>query len=792
MTRAAAVTDPLARRLASAPWRVVVRVRGAVQGVGFRPFVYRLAHELELAGWVVNDTRGVVIEVEGPAANLDTFLARVRLHAPSCSVIDTLSVSWLDSAGYVGFEIRRSANQGDRSVAVLPELATCEACLLEISNPRDRRYRYPFTNCTVCGPRFTIVQALPYDRPDTTMRGFSLCPSCRREYEDPRDRRFHAQPNACPKCGPRLASLRHEVGPVDRGADLWRRVAGEDAALRETVDALRRGEIVAVKGLGGFHLMVDAGNDAAIVRLRERKRRPAKPFAIMVRDLDEARTLCEVSPEAESALAAIEAPIVLLPRLPGPAAVAAATAPDVPTLGVMLPANPLHHLLVRDFGGPLVATSGNLSDEPICIDELEALERLDDIADSFLVHDRPIARHVDDSVAQIVAGAPRLLRRARGYAPLPIQVPRPLPVILALGGQLKNTVALSIGRQVFISQHIGDLGTPQAEVAFEQVVADFLRLYQVKPVVVAHDLHPDYRSTTWAQAPRDQGIAGLLASSKRAPVQHHHAHMAACLAENGVDEAALGVIWDGTGYGLDGSVWGGEFLLGDACAATRVAHLRPFALPGGEAAVTEPCRTALALLWDLYGDAALQRDDLAPLRHFGATERAVLAQMLRRGVRSPRTTSMGRLFDGVAALIGLHPRVSFEGQAAMALQFAADPSVVDAYPLPLADITGSPMLVDWRPLLEAIIEDLRVGRAVGIIAARFHNALVEALLQVAEVVGSPRVALSGGCFQNRLLTDRAVQRLRACGFEVLLHTRIPTNDGGLSLGQIAVAAARLD
>jgi hydrogenase maturation protein HypF len=878
----------------SSKQRLRVEIHGAVQGVGFRPFVYRLATDLALAGWVINDTRGVFIEVEGPQANLARFLERVPVEKPPRAIIYSLDSAWLDPVGYDGFEIRHSDEHGAKTVLVLPDIATCADCLAEVFDPDDRRYCYPFTNCTNCGPRFSIIQALPYDRPNTTMRRFIMCPDCQAEYENPLDRRFHAQPNACPVCGPRLALFarspmddeddkaprRRDEGRTRRSPEWgrtedergslaegrfplvvgpWPWVAEGDDALRRTADALRNGQIVAVKGLGGFHLMTDARDAATITRLRERKPRRDKPFALMARDLKQARTLCEISPQAEALLTSPEAPIVLLRRRPG-APVAEEVAPGNPTLGVMLPYTPLHHLLLRELDFPVVATSGNLTDEPICTDEREAIKRLGHIADLFLVHDRPIARHVDDSVTWVVQGEPRLLRRARGYAPLPILVSRPLPTILGVGAHLKNTVALSVDRQVFISQHIGDLETPEAMAAFERVIADFLRLYEATPVAIAHDMHPDYLSTRWAQEQRlDIGYwrfgnvqspisPGLPASPSwpgqgagnpqypissaesppaypparpgRArgqaisliPVQHHHAHLAACLAENGIEEPALGVTWDGTGYGTDGSVWGGEFLLGDAADFTRVAHLRPFRLPGGDVAIKEPRRVALALLWELYGEAVLDREDLAPVQAFRPTERRLLAQMLSRGLNAPLTTSAGRLFDAVAALVGLQQQVTFEGQAAMALEFTVDVGVEDAYPIVIKTTkprlggtkprTGgtkdeAPHRRDEGPTTEAGIDPPPFGGPAGSSLVldwqpMIHNALVDAILAVAQAVGEPRVALTGGCFQNRLLTERAARRLNDAGFQVLLQRQVPPNDGGISLGQVVVAAARLE
>jgi hydrogenase maturation protein HypF len=536
--------------------------------------------------------------------------------------------------------------------------------------------------------------------------------------------------------------------------------------------------------------MCDARSPDAVAALRRRKAREEKPLALMVRDVAMARALADVSPEAEALLAGPEAPIVLLPRRAG-ADVAAGVAPGRPELGLMLPATPLHHLLLRETGFPVVATSGNRSDEPIATDEIEALARLAGMADLFLVHERPIARHVDDSVARLVAGAPRLFRRARGWAPLPVAVRADLPVILGVGAHMKTAVALSIGRQVFVSQHIGDLETPEALEAFTRVIADFERLYGVSPAAVAHDLHPGYASTVFAKRfAAERGIPAVA-------VQHHHAHLASVLAENETDGAVLGVCWDGTGHGTDGTVWGGEFLLGDAADFARVAHVRPFRLPGGDAAVKEPRRTALALLLEAFGEGALIREDLESVRAFTRAERDVLARMLERGVNAPVTTSAGRLFDAAASLLGVAQRSSFEGQAAMALEAAAlegsasPESARTAYPFPLVAVAKAPAVLDWRPLVLSLVEERARGVPVPVLAARFHASLADGILAAALHVGSPRVALTGGCFQNKLLTELSVARLQAAGFEVLLHGAVPPNDGGIGLGQVCVAAARL-
>jgi hydrogenase maturation protein HypF len=769
--------------------RLKIAIQGAVQGVGFRPFVFRLAREETLAGWILNDTRGVRIEVEGESEALDRFATRVAREHPSAAVIESLVPEWDEPSGMTGFEIRTSDAGGRKTVQVLPDIATCPECRSEVGDPGDRRHGYPFTNCTRCGPRFSIVRSLPYDRPRTTMTGFAMCEACLGEYENPLDRRFHAQPNACPVCGPRL--------------ELWdgagNRSAGGREALDAACDAIRAGDVVAVKGLGGFHLAVDARSEAAVARLRAAKPRREKPFALMVRDLEQARELCELTAEDERALDSPESPILLLPRRER-APVADGVAPGNPRLGLMLPSTPLHHLLMERLAFPIVATSGNLSDEPICTDEREAVDRLRGVADRFLVHDRPIARHVDDSVAWTLEGETALLRRARGYAPRPVPVCPETPGVLAVGAHLKNAVGLGVGPRVFVSQHIGDMETPEALEAFERVVADFLRLYEVRPVCIAHDLHPDYATTRWAQR-ATAGDAGLprpvsvLAGLPLIAVQHHHAHLASCLAEHGRDGTALGIIWDGTGYGTDGTVWGGEFLVGDAAGFRRAAALSPFRLPGGEAAVREPRRSALALLWETLGGGGLEREALAPVSTFEPAERELLARMLERGVGSPRTTSMGRLFDGVAALCGLVQRTSFEGQAAMALEHVVDTTIRDAYPVELSsgpDGESAPeRVVDWRPVVLAVLDDLSRGMPVATIAARFHNAMLDALLAVAGEAGERLVVLSGGCFQNRLLIERGIERLRAARFDPLWQRRVPPNDGGIALGQVRVATARL-
>jgi hydrogenase maturation protein HypF len=746
-------------------------LRGAVQGVGFRPFVYRLATELRLPGWVTNSSQGVVIEVEGAKESLDAFLLRIERDRPPRASIHSLESSFLDPIGFTGFTIRESDGTGVTTAVALPDIATCPDCLREVFDPANRRQLYPFTNCTNCGPRFTIIEALPYDRPNTTMHGFRMCEGCRREYEDPLDRRFHAQPNACPLCGPQMALWDHS-GNV---------MATRHEAILQAAEVIRWGKILALKGLGGFHLLVDARNQEAVLRLRKRKHREEKPLALMVPSLKSAKVFCRVSELEERLLCSPESPIVLLGRRPDPVldAIAPAVAPRNPYLGVMLPYTPLHHILLQELSFPVVATSGNLSDEPICTDEREALTRLGGIADAFLVHDRPIIRHVDDSIVRILMGRELVLRRARGYAPLPIHLTESLPPILAVGAHLKNTIAASIGTEVFVSQHIGDLETTQAYEAFQRVIGSFERLYDFHSTAVAADAHPDYLSTQFAAR------SGLPVVH----VQHHYAHVLSCMAENRLEGSCLGVAWDGTGYGLDGTVWGGEFLRPTAEGFQRVAHLRTFGLPGGERAIKEPRRSALGLLYELFGDTLFAMDDLAPVRAFSPQERRTLQGMLAKRINSPRTSAAGRLFDAVAAILALHLEAQFEGQAAMELEWAlADVVTDESYPMNITG-DGSPLVIDWEPMVRQILADLRHDLPPGRIAAMFHNALVESIVAVARRIGDERVVLTGGCFQNRYLTERAVHRLRQEGFRPSWHQRIPPNDGGIALGQV-VAAAR--
>lgn len=763
--------------------RLQLRVVGLVQGVGFRPFVHRLAGELELAGWIRNDDDGVTIEVEGDAASLPRFVDRLSADRPPASLLYAVDRRFVPVEGASSFEILPSESRGEPRAWILPDLATCPDCRDDVLDPANRRHRYPFTNCTHCGPRFTIVEDLPYDRARTTMRAFPLCEACAAEYGDAEDRRFHAQPNACAACGPRLSF---------RAAGAAETEAEGDDALRAAAAVVRGGRILALKGLGGYHLVVDARSEAAVAELRRRKRRPFKPLAVMMPDEETLRRHVEVPPYAESLLASSQAPIVLLPRRAEAGAGAAAAAGDAiapsvapgsPSLGVFLPYTPLHLLLLAELGFPVVATSGNASDQPTIHREDVAARELAVVADAFLDHDRPIARQADDSVFQLLLRPrprPQALRRARGYAPLPVLAPRELPPIVALGGQKNAVFAISRGREVILSQHLGDLEEWDVRAAYRRTLDEFTRLFGVAPRIVAHDLHPDYFTTSLAEELAREG--GLRAVA----VQHHHAHLAACLLESGHSGRALGVTWDGTGFGTDHTVWGGEFLLGDARGYERVATFHPFRLPGGEAAVRETWRTALALLEEAYeGDAP---GGLPPAAAAGEAATETVRRMIARGVNAPVTTSVGRLCDGVAALLGISMENTHQAQSPQLLEAAAWRHGPDAAPLPLPLADGDPLRLDWRPAVRALVDGMRAGVPATRLAASFHHALVEGAIAVARRVGEPAVALTGGVFCNRYLGEALLTRLEAEGHTTLSHSLLPPTDGSLAAGQLWAAA----
>jgi hydrogenase maturation protein HypF len=750
-----------------------IKVQGIVQGVGFRPCVYGLARRFGLAGRVRNDTTGLVIDVEGDRTSLDTFLQALVTEAPPLAVIERVVTARKPIQHYTTFAIDRSVPQAEKEALIAPDVATCPACLGELTDPADRRYHYPFLNCTNCGPRFTIITDVPYDRERTTMRGFAMCPACQAEYADPGDRRFHAQPTACPVCGPRLW--------VSDGT-------GRELLLPEPLAfisaRLQRGDVVAIKGLGGYHLCCDALHEAAVRELRRRKQREAKPLAVMVPDLDTARRYSEVQPLEAAVLTSPRRPIVLL-RKRQDDALAEAVAPRQGYLGVMLPYTPLHHLLMRQVARPLVMTSGNRSEEPIAYADSDAVHRLAGIADAFLMHNRPIHTRCDDSVTRVVLGRELLLRRARGYAPRPIRLATPCAIpLLACGGQMKNTFCLARGEHAFLSHHIGDLDDSRTYGAFVEGIAHFQRLLGITPAAVAHDLHPGYLSSQFARS-----LPGL----PHIAVQHHHAHIASCMVENNCEAPVIGVAWDGTGYGTDGRLWGGEFLVATYAHCERLAHLEEVPLPGGEQAIRQPWRMAVAYLYRAYGEAMADLG-LAVTRRLDSQTWRIMHQMLAREINSPLTSSAGRLCDAIAALIGLRHEARYEAQAAMELEMIAGETPAPAYPFGIRR-TDRPMVVETQGIITGVVADLQTGQGASYIAAKFHSTLAEIILetcrQIRGMTGLARVALSGGVFQNMRLLTEAVSRLTQDGFAVYTHSQIPPNDGGIALGQIAVANAML-
>jgi hydrogenase maturation protein HypF len=751
-----------------------ISVRGIVQGVGFRPFVYGLAVEHNLKGWVYNTSEDVKIEVEGEAEAVEQFELELEAKAPPLAYIENVTIEHHPPLGYKNFEIRHSQAQEGKYQLISPDVATCQACLGELLNPEDRRYRYPFTNCTNCGPRFTIIEDMPYDRPQTTMRYFQMCPQCQAEYDNPLDRRFHAQPNACPKCGP-------QVKLIDNLGNL---VAGSNP-IAAASQLLKEGKIVAVKGLGGFLLACDATSDTAVKALRRRKKRSSKPFAIMVTDIDEAKRHCHVSPEEENLLTSPQSPIVLM-RWREDSSVSREVAPNLRFLGIMLPYTPLHHVLLRDTGLPLVMTSGNLSEEPIARDNDEALRRLSGIADYFLIHNRDIYSRYDDSVAIMERGSSQLIRRARSYAPYPIRLPFAAKQVLGCGAEEKNTFCLTRDNYAFLSQHIGDMENVETLEHFDNTISLYKRLFHVEPEIIAHDLHPDYLATKYA---RELGESGM----KIVPVQHHHAHIASCLADNGLESPVIGVAFDGTGMGADGSIWGGEFLVADYRNAHRAGHLEYLPLPGGATAIKRPYRTAVAYVLTLLGENALNHV-LPVMKEADDMEIEVIKRQIERKINSPLSSSMGRLFDAISALLGIRGKIDYEGQAAVELEMAAYEEDYDhaqeSYPYRIVEDQGI-RIVHLRDLLSAVMEDLHQGTSKGRISVKFHNTVARMINEmchlIADETGITRVALSGGVFQNRLLSRKTVSLLESSGFQVFTHRQVPCNDGGISLGQAVIA-----
>jgi hydrogenase maturation protein HypF len=744
-------------------------VRGVVQGVGFRPWVYRLARDAGLTGRVRNDAAGVTIEAFGGPPALAEFTARLRAPGPAAASIAEFEDQAIPFEALPGFAIEPSHGAGAARVSVPPDLATCSECLLELFDSGNRRYRYPFTNCTSCGPRFTIVRDTPYDRPATTMAVFRLCTACRDEYESPADRRFHAEPNACPACGPRLAAWSPEGEPLE-----W------SDPIRGAARALKAGLIVALKGVGGYHLACDATSSEAVARLRERKRREQRPFAVMVHDLDAARALAKLGEVEERLLSCRARPIVLVTRRPR-AELAPEVAPGLPLLGLLLPYSPLHDLLMGELDRPIVMTSGNLSDEPLVFEDAEAVTRLGAIADVMIVHNRPIANRCDDSVARVIAGRPTILRRARGFVPRPLRLARRLArPVLGCGGQLKNTFCLGIGDLAHLGPHVGDLENERACRDFERQVERMTRFLRATPEVVAHDLHPQYFTTTWAES---------FGAPQCVPVQHHHAHVASAMAEHGLSGPVLGVAYDGTGYGSDGSAWGGELLFAELARFERVATFRAIPLAGGDQAIREVWRIALALLEDAYnGDPPL--DALSLFKELPKARVAAIRRMLAGGVNAPLAHGVGRYFDGLGSLVLARPHAAHEAQVALEWNMAADPSELGCYAYEI-DSTGQPWQIDLRPTIRHAAEHAIAGRSAGEISARFHNTLVAATAEAIQLAvgrfGRLPVVLTGGCFQNPLLAEGVLGALPE--LDVRLHREVPAGDGGLSLGQVVVADA---
>ena len=765
--------------------RVQLEIQGLVQGVGFRPFVYRIARELGLSGKVSNTSLGVELEAEGTPAAVEALLHALRHQLPPLARVDLLRVRELDPTGDTDFTIVQSRSRAGGAALISPDVATCSACMGEVQDPQDRRHRYPFTNCTDCGPRFTIVTSVPYDRPLTTMRDFPLCPDCQAEYEDPLDRRFHAEPNACPVCGPRVSLLAPDGSVLDT-----------PDPIAEAQRRLRDGQVVAVKGLGGYHLAVRADNDAAVAMLRQRKNRPDKPLAVMARDLATARRFCVISPSEARELESARRPILLLQRrIDGVENLAEGLAPGHHCLGVMLPTTPLHHMLVEPEDlGVLVMTSGNRSGGPMVSDDAEALRVLEPLVDALLVHDRAIANRCDDSVGFVEGERTVLIRRSRGWVPLPVELPEVMPCTLALGAMLNNVFTLTEGRRAFLSQHVGDTDDQDTLDFLEEAVAGLERWLEVEPAVIAHDLHPDMFTTHLARR--------LVAKAKQAgrpeprlvAVQHHHAHLAAAMAAAGRTEPTTGLVLDGTGYGPDRSIWGGEILVGDAGSVRRLGHMRPLPLPGGEAAVKRPLRIAVAWLHALVPDAI--ELDLKLWRQAEPGEAEVVRQMVDQGFNSPMTSSIGRLFDAVSALLGLVTDASFEGQAAMVLEQRALLGRPGRAKLRVDVLhEHGRLIIDPRPLLRGLAGCMTLNLPTPDLALAFHQALADALVlcavRVRDAGGPHHVALCGGVFHNRILTRACSEGLRAAGLEPLLPGTHPVGDGGLSLGQVLVAGAVL-
>lgn len=740
--------------------RFRIEINGIVQGVGFRPFIYNLATALGLRGFVSNDTNGVVIELETDAKTLKEFIEKLREEKPPLSHIYKIQVKELPLVGFKDFKIEKSIKDNEITLDILPDVAVCNYCLEEMSNPADRRFGYPFINCTLCGPRFTIIEHLPYDRENTVMKVFKMCEDCHKEYTDPKDRRFHAQPVACPRCGPHVELC------VREGV----KIGEKEEAIEKVKEFLRKGYIVAVKGIGGFHLMCDATNSETIDLLRKRKRRSRKPLAVMFKDIDQIKTYCFITSEEKEILLSYSRPIVLLESkglLPEN------IAPGLKKIGAFLPYSPLHHLILKDLDFPVVATSGNFSDEPIVIKNEEAFKKLINLADYLLIHNREILRRADDSVVKVIAGTPVFIRRARGFTPLPVFLPFNLKrKVLAVGPREKNTFAISFGNKIILSQHIGDIETVEDLVDFEKTLFDFIKLYEFEPEVVVCDMHPFYETTKWAEDfAKRQGVELIK-------IQHHFAHILSCMAENEIFDKVLGISWDGTGYGEDGTVWGGEFLIVEGKYYKRIAHFKTFKLIGGERAIKEPKRVALALLFEIFGEEIL--DNKIPLLEtFDKKELFLLYKAWERGINSPLCSSCGRLFDAIAALTGVNYVNNYEGESPMMLEDLFNYEIRDYYPIRIS-IEGDKYVIDWTEMIEIISFD---KEPVQVKVSKFINTLAKVCVDIALKVGIDKVCISGGVMMNRPLVERILEFMKKEGFKVFYQTKVPPNDGGLSLGQ---------
>ncbi len=765
--------------------RMRINVTGIVQGVGFRPFIFNLARSLGLKGYVLNSSEGIVIDIEGD--NVSDFVDRMQTSLPPLSEIKSLKAEQLQPVGYTDFTIKESLTKKGRFTLISPDVSVCPDCLSELFNPKDRRYQYPFINCTNCGPRYTIIQDIPYDRPKTTMAKFTMCVTCSVEYHDPTNRRFHAQPNACPDCGPSITFVKRN------GEILFEK----KEAMESAIIASKDGAIVAIKGLGGFHLCCDAMNDKAVKRLREKKRKSNKPFALMSADTDTIKTFCIVSEPDEKALKSKERPILLMPKLPQ-SGISDAVSPNNNYIGAMLPYTPLHHLLfyspvvTQSFPTPnfnaLVMTSGNLSEEPIVIDNSEAVERLSDIADYFLLHNRDIYMRVDDSVVRNFKDKARIIRRARGYVPAPIDLNWEMPEVLACGGELKNTLCLTKERYAIMSQHIGDMENYDVLSFFEETLKNLKRSFKLEPKIIAYDMHPEYMSTKYALA---QDGMGSIA------VQHHHAHIASCMAENGIEEKVIGIAFDGTGYGTDGNIWGGEFLIVDFNNFERAGHFQYIPMPGGDKAIKEPWRMAASYLYRVLKDRSkiieVFKKRGSGLNRISENDIDVIIKMIEKRINSPMTSSAGRLFDAVSSIIGIKDKITFEGEAAIEMEMKAERKCTGFYPYEI-NSENNIMLIDTSLIIAGALKDIFLKMPQSLISAKFHNTMAEIVLDVCtkikEESGLNITVLSGGVFQNMLLLEKAIKKLEDKGFKVITHSKVPANDGGISLGQAVIAGRR--